>query len=380
MDLIRAGNAGVLHAAQNAAYTAASRAASRLFARATHHPYRATGRARSASMRGTKRKRGSGSGSGSRRAKKKPKPTPTSRAAATVTRQHDLKMQYRKRRLSRAAKGYRKWAKKVRKAANGSAKLHFSHIGTATNISATTPAFNDGNIQVVVATNASQPRTDFRLMSMTSYSNMQQLQDSIREVPIGTTSVETENVFVRQQFNSVLGFWAQENMDLSIKNVITQPIMVDIYICRAAQDIADTSHQTAYGSWQTCTTEAQTLNGVNLYGAALREYYSGATPMDAPGFGQYWNVLNKQRIEMEPNEVISTALTCPGRWINYAKWDSKVVKKGITYDIIIVACPTWNEFAAEQLLIEIQWSKVCRLRMPGLFQGTQMQFTGSIAV
>jgi len=307
------------------------------------------------------------------------KPTPSNRRNATITRQHDLRTQYKKSRVSGKAKRFKRFAKKVKKANAAGSKLHLGQQASVGTLTFVTSGINNDNQQVLYPSDAAIADTDLRIMQNSGNALVGALQSAIRNVPIGTATGPL-NVTTRPMFGQVLSFWAEEKMELGIKNISTEAFILDIYICKAKQDIVDTAHQTALGSWTQCAGEMQNLVGVGPFTAAVLNTFSGTVPTDANGFGAYWTVLSKQRMEMQPAEVVCTTIQPQGKWINYAQWDGKVVKKGYTVDVILVACPVWNPFGTGVAIAELQWQKICKMRMPGLFQGTQMAFSGAWAV
>lgn len=317
------------------------------------------------------------------RASKRPRrPTPRNRGNATITRQHDLRTTYKKSRPSSKARRFRKFAKKVKKATAANSKLHFAQVASLGTLTFLTTNINDDNKQVIYPSNASIADLDMRLYQGGPTSVFASLENALRTVPIGVANPGALNVTTRPMFGQDLHFWCQEKMEIGIKNISTEAFVLDIYICEAKDDIEDGSFQTAVGAWTSACTQSQSLNGVPPFTAQLSPTFSGVEPIDGPSFGKYWSVQSKQRLEIQPSEVICTTLQGKGKWIKYAQWDGKEVKKGYTLDIILVACPIWNPFPIGVVtpIAELQWQKTCKLRYPGLFQGTQMAFTGAWAV
>jgi len=308
--------------------------------------------------------------------------TPRNRGNATITRQHDLRTTYKKTKPSSRAKQFRSFAKKVKKANASSSKLHFAQLASIGTLTFVTTLLNDDNKQIIYPSNAATADLDMRLYQGGPTSLFANLENALRTVPIGVANPGALNVTTRPMFGQNLSFWCQEKMEMGIKNITTEAFILDIYICEARDDIEDGAFQTAVGAWTASCTNAQSLNGVAPFTAQLSPTFSGVEPFDGPGFGNYWSVQSKQRLEMQPGEVVCTTIQPKGKWINYAKWDGKEVKKGYTLDVILVACPIWNPFPILDVtpIAELQWQKTCKLRYPGLFQGTQMQFTGAWAV
>lgn len=340
----------------------------------------AAGKVQAMVKRGLKRKKSSSSSSWGRKRGKSSsgsgsaKPTPTSRGNATITRQHDLRTTFSRRRPSRKYKRLRKFASKVRKAQTLNSPLHIGSEATSGLLIMATGPVNTRNLQFSLGHTPSS-MTDLRLMAVNA-TGWNALHQALLNAPI-----DQAGDIARSSTANQLRFWAQQRMDLALENISGVAILLDIYICRAAQDIpAFVPHSSAVNAWSTCLSETQSLSGIPPYVSLASPIFAGVTPFDAPSFGKWWTIVSKQRIEIQPGEVISTSIAPKGYNITTAKWEGKNVKKGITHDVILTACPTYNSFPPNTSVLQIQWAKLTKMRMPGLFQGTQMSFTGAVNV
>jgi len=326
-----------------------------------------------------RRTRTRGGGSAGRRSN--PRPTPTNRGSATVTRQHDLRTQFKRRRVSKKYKQLKRFAKRVKKAEALHAPLHTTVEATSVPLVMSTAVLNTDNLQITSPVGTFTGGWDLRLMHARTDSGFLECADALRSRSFaGTPTGATANVFALPKLGEInQKFWAWQKMDLAIQNTSNQAILLDIYICRAAQNITDSKFNTAMKAWQQSCDETVGLNQGTAYTAKLGSFFAGTTPLDAPGFGSYWTVVSQQRMSLEVGEVVSTKIQPKGKLINQVKWDGIAVKKGVTHDVILVACPTYNLFGNEAEVCKIQWAKTTHVRYPDLLQATQQSFTGAKA-
>lgn len=289
-----------------------------------------------------------------------------------VTRQKDFARTYHKRRPSRKRRRLRKFAKRVKRAMQSSLPLNtYTNPATEILLSASLgflgPAF-----QITLDSKSSvASRNDFRLGQ--NISN-QGWNDFIQNVATSTID-QPGTVTMKGTDPENLDFWMNAAMNITFKNISGQLIMVDVYECVANQDIGPGPFDSAKGAWDECIARTNFPDGTGSGSTTVPNVNTaGLTPFDAPEFGAYWRILNRQRFELGTNNLVSINAKIRSRPINYAKWNGKAVKKGYTKDFIIIALPTYNDFAVATDLISIQWTKAHHFRLPDypVFQNSYM--------
>jgi len=309
---------------------------------------------------------------------------PKAGSSSTVTRQHDLKTTYRSKRTPRRVKKLKRFAKRVRQAQNLLLPLHtLSEVTSNRGVAAEDLLLIDYpspnvTFQNVWDTDATTPAKDLRLVCNNSQQGIFPFTNALQTVQLqeGATVVN-----MRENDINDIRVTYKQRLKMSLLNVAGYSMIVDIYVCVATTDIADNDYSTALLAWRKCMETTEVMNGPgNSYSIGSVDK-SGVTPFDAPMFRKYWKVLSKQRIEMQPNEIVSTKFAPKGYQGTLGKWAGKTVKKGITHDIILVANPTFGgRGPPNQNLLNIQWSKLSHIRLPGHNVGTQMSFTGTFDV
>lgn len=298
----------------------------------------------------------------------------------TVTQQRDVKTQYRKRkRISGKQRKFQKFAKKVKKAINSKTPLtsYFESNGVVQKVFSTLSTLGT-QFQFPFVSSDLGAR-DLRLMEYSQVKGFGTVLQGLNNVTIDNA----DSVVIRSTDIADWNFTMNAIMQITIKNVYPaqapgEPavIMVDVYECVAAQDMGPNNiHRTAYSSWTNNLSTNQQIRGIGM-GVPVPEY-SGCTPWDAPEFGQYWKVLNKQRIELGPGQLASTTLKTGFKKISFAKWSGKEVKRGVTKDVLIVACPVrGGDIQSSTDILEIDFTKNYHMRVPDINVGVQSNWVG----
>lgn len=282
---------------------------------------------------------------------------------STVTNQHDFKRQYKSKKPSKRKRRLKKFARKIQHAQNLELPLHSLGEWNNTLIYCVAAAVGPSS-QYVLDSSASTSRNDLRMLASAANGMAFMMTN------INTTSIDNPGTIagvVTAYDNWELN--AQCVMQLAIRNVQTNGILVDVYECIAANDNV-APHATAYGSLVQCLAN---MNVIDLPAAAplprMQIANTGTTPFEAAGFAKHWKILNKSRVAIEGGEIISMQFKTKVNKVVYAKWEGKPCKKGVTKDFIIIACPSWGSDVTVGNLLGVEWTKHYHIRIPDSGKG-----------
>lgn len=290
---------------------------------------------------------------------------------STVTNQHDVKRQYKRKRPSRSRTQLTKFAKRIKKAQNLNLPLHT--LGEWNNVLIYCIVVSPGpSSQYVLDSSASTNRNDLRLFANAAGGagfDRFMVELNINSIDsagtIGGISTSVDN----------WKFQGQCVMQLALKNIQASAILVDVYECVAAADNVGI-YSTAVGAWIQCQSNMQAFDPpAGAASPKLITQNTGTTPFDAAGFAKHWKILNKSRLNMQPTEIISMQFKTKVNTITYARWDGKQTKRGVTKDFIVVACPSYGSDVIAGNLLAVEWTKSYHFRIPdGNKAGVQTSF------
>lgn len=349
--------------------------------------------------KGTKRKRSSKKRVGSNKKRRKANSTKT---GAVVTRQHDYIQRSAKRRLSRAIRRFSKFSKRVKKVRYYDAPLLVWSVIQNTPIGPFAQALAAGAAvnQFVWNSDAGSAANDIRLIHIPvagalwlSQDGLYAFMNSYNQTPVDSTALtrpQSTNVYETECY-------VKCTMRMTIKNVwpggglgTPENIMVDVYLCVAARDIptADVEHNTAYNCWINCLDDASEFYEPDVtapFGVLpkLNIGISGTTPYQAPSFSKYWRITGVKTFHLNKDEIATFSYNSKS-FINFAKWENSQCKKGVTRDLIIIACPTYgssidnSQNPEARRILDIEWTKHYHYRVPGAqaFGGLQVPRVG----
>lgn len=127
--------------------------------------------------------------------------------------------------------------------------------------------------------------------------------------------------------------------ELSLTNTSSVPIVIDLYECVAAKDIANTEilYNTPYKAWTQCLLDAYTpTDAAPTVPRRPLVTDSGQTPYDCPQFGSYWKILKKTRILLPSLNTTEYLMLANKFTLDGDKFNSNYAIKGITKGILIV--------------------------------------------
>lgn len=279
---------------------------------------------------------------------------------STVTRQHDLRRQYKRKPEGKARKRLRKFAKKIKKAQQ--LNLPLCSVGEWNNVVniLSTAALGNPSTQYILDTAALTSRVDYRLMGNSS-NGMANFMTQLNANVINETATLARRVTEYANWE----LFGNCVMQLAFKNQQTPAILVDVYECLAACDIpTGDPRATAVGAWTNCLTDMEQLVNVSTSQPRMIPANTGTTPFEAANFAKSWKILNKSRIEMQSGELVSMQFMTKNRMIKYAKWEGIACKKGITKDFIVIACPSYGSDLAVGEILRVEWTKHYHFRVP----------------
>ncbi len=215
-------------------------------------------------------------------------------SSRVLTSQHDVRTQYKRKRLSRGKRRQLRWNKKVKRAVNSNEELYtYSEACSTTGVTVAGSA-SPNKQQVVRTTNSDF--SDLRLLNLgETDTGLNVAINELRDRQEMGASATGGNVkpfsatFLNYKITSA-------KMSLSIKNVTTAPtydaqnIIIDVYECVAAQDIVDASYNTAFKAWNQSMLETYLpTSGLSNFSKASVDD-AGQTPFNAPEFAKWWKV------------------------------------------------------------------------------------------
>lgn len=140
-------------------------------------------------------------------------------------------------------------------------------------------------------------------------------------------------------------------------------VLVDIYECVSRDAIPDPLFATAYLAFKNClglTTGPNAANtGDVIDWSKMTEASSGVTPYQAPGFGKYWKILKKTRLNIEAEQKVMYTMNGYKGKVQFAEdMDVTTVAKGKVKDLIIIVNPIYGEgFSTNCIAAKLEYVK-----------------------
>lgn len=142
--------------------------------------------------------------------------------------------------------------------------------------------------------------------------------------------------------------------NLTMKNISgTAGMLVDVYTCTAAVNIADANFKTPKAAWNYLQTSMN--DPITGAGNAVSIATKTATPFDCPNFGRYWKVNHVERLSFDVLETKTISMKCNKGFVKVPdNLNDLYAIKGKTMHWLIVVHPTIqnNAWGTGQTLIE----------------------------
>lgn len=290
--------------------------------------------------------------------------TSTQPSKTVVTKYHDVRVNRKRRRLSRRKKKWIGFVKKVDKAVHFSDQLHslLEQTGTQQNVAIFS---GSATAQTVYNPTDSGPN-DLRLGCYgSSSSGLRRFLIEMKDKSaVSQSSGGFAQTMIANDFDSFKFYVQSSVLNLTIRNPNPERVVIaDIYECVSRINMTDVPQLFAQDTWSAYsdTTASPTVPAppTPIFWSRINPNMSGSTPYACPDFGKYWKILKKTKVVLQANEMSSYKMMGYRGPVDCGKdMELGFVPKGKCKDLIIVFNPNGNDdFVGSETVAVLEWTK-----------------------